>query len=399
MEMAGALAGVRILDLTAVVSGPLATMMLADQGADVVKIEPPQIGDITRPMGVQRGGISAIFASLNRNKRSVALDLAKPEGRDLFLELCREADVVVQNYRPGAVDRIGVGYDAVSAVNPDIVYVSINGFGSSGPYSQRGVYDPLIQAASGMAMAQGCEGGVQGEPKLVRTIFCDKVTALTAAQAITAALFARERGAGGQHVQLAMLDAALAFHWSDLMWSHTFQGDEGVVQTPELADMFRVSKSRDGWVVVVAGTDAHFRSLCEAFDRPEMADDPRYLTLLDRMQNMESLLAWMESELAKRGVDELCAVLDEHGVPCARVNALEDLADDPQVSHNGLLYEEANPLGGPMRFAGPPSTFAATPCRVDRPAPALGEHTREVLLEAGLGSDAVADLIRRQILA
>ncbi|MEM9409185.1 MAG: CoA transferase [Acidobacteriota bacterium] len=384
--MPGPLDGIRIIDLTAVVSGPLATLQLADQGADVIKVEPTVVGDLTRPMGTQRNETSAIFASLNRNKRSLAIDLRQSAGRELLLDLAGTADVFIQNFRAGAIDRMGLGEAAVRERRPDVVYVSIAGFGHSGPFSGRGVYDPLIQAASGMAHAQGQAPGGSGDPRLVRSIVCDKVTALTASQAITAALFARERGAGGQHVRLSMLDAAIAFHWSDMMWRQTFLGED-VTVTPDLADSFYLTRTLDGWVICVDGTDAAFGLFCDAVERPDLKEDPRFATLLDRMMRPGEFRAEVEGILGNYESDALCALLDEAGVPCAKVNSLDDLLTDPQVEHNGLLQEVDHPMGGRMRVPGSPVHFEQTPTRMHWQSPRLGEHTGELLDELGRAAD------------
>ncbi len=395
--MAGTLEGVRVIDLTAVVSGPLATLMLADQGADVIKVEPTEVGDITRPMGTQRNGTSAIFATLNRNKRSLAVDLRQAEGRELLLDLAARADVFVQNFRAGAIQRMGLDYEAVRARNPDIVFVSISGFGSSGPHAARGVYDPLIQAASGMAHAQGQGPTSDGSPQLVRSIVCDKVTALTASQAITAALFARERGAGGQHVQLSMLDAAMAFHWSDMMWRQTFVGD-GVTVTPDLADNFSFDATRDGSVICVAGPDAHFKAFCDAVGRPELAEDSRYATLMDRMMNAETFKEEVREIIAGFETDAFCALMDEAGVPCAKVNRLEDLIDDAQVAHNGLVQTVEHPQGGTMNIPQSPVSFSATPTSVRWQSPELGAHNEEIARELGIDDERLRALREQGVL-
>lgn len=384
--MPGPLDGIRVIDLTAVVSGPLATLLLADQGADVIKVEPTVVGDLTRPMGTQRGETSAIFASLNRNKRSLAVDLRQEAGKELLLELAATADVFIQNFRAGAIDRMGLGEQAVRRRNPEVVYVSIAGFGHSGPFAGRGVYDPLIQAASGLAHAQGQTPGGSGEPQLVRSIVCDKVTALTAGQAITAALFARERGAGGQHVRLSMLDAAIAFHWSDMMWRQTFLGDD-VTVTPDLADSFYLTRTLDGWVICVAGTDAAFGLFCDAVDRADLKDDPRFATLMDRMMHPAEFRAEVEGILSSYESDALCALMDEAGVPCAKVNSLDDLLSDPQVAHNGILHEVDHPTGGRLRVPGSAARFEKTPAAMRWQSPRLGEHTGELLRELGRGED------------
>ncbi len=394
--MAGALDGIKIVDLTAIISGPMATMMLADQGADVIKVEPPA-GDNTRTMGTQRNGLSGIFAGANRNKRSLCIDLKSEDGVAQVLRLVRTADVFIQNFRPGAAERMGLGESVVRAENPDIIYVSIAGFGFEGPYSQRKVYDPLIQAACGMASVQGQSANIGGDSELVRGIVCDKVTALNAAQAITAALFARERGAGGQHVQLNMLDAAIAFQWPDVMWNHSLQG-EGITATPDLASMFRISPTSDGSVVMVAGSDAEFEGVCHALNRPDILADPENATMLQRMMHMRELNDWQDGELLKMTSDEACALLDKHQVPCAKVNRPDQLANDPQVRINGSIFLEEHPFGGAILGAAPPTHFSQTPSTVRKPAPALGGHNREVLGEAGTTPKEIDRLVEAGVL-
>ena len=228
--MAGPLEGIRVIDLTTMVSGPLASSILGEQGAEVIKVEMPGTGDLIRHIGSSRGGLSAIFATLNRNKRSVVLNLREPRGRELLERLLEGADVFMQNFRPGVMAGMGFGEPELRRLNPELIYVSINGFGETGPYAQRRVYDIVIQALSGLAASQA--DPQTGTPDLVRNIVCDKVTAVSAAQAISAALFARERGAGGQHVRLAMLDSTIAFLWPDGMQSLTYLGEGATPPAP-----------------------------------------------------------------------------------------------------------------------------------------------------------------------
>jgi crotonobetainyl-CoA:carnitine CoA-transferase CaiB-like acyl-CoA transferase len=397
----GPMHGIRIIDLSTIISGPIATQILGDQGADVIKVEPPGIGDLTRRMGTQRNGLSAIFATANRNKRGIILDLKSEAGVEILGQIVATADVVVQNFRPGAVERMGIGYDKMRAIKPDIIYASITGFGTSGPYSSRRVYDPLIQAASGIACAQG-QGG-DGRPQLVRSIVCDKVTSLTACQAITAALFARERGAGGQHLQLSMLDSSIAFHWSDMMWNHSFVEESSnaygeITRTADLADLYHIYDTVDGTVAIIVGSNVEFHGLCRAFGCHHMIDDPRYTTLPDRIAHIEELIEWQEQELAKRTTDEACAILDEHGVPCSRINAIAELGDDPQIRHNGSICHIDHPVGGAMRMARHPTHFGKTPAAMLHPAPGHGEHTIEVLREIGLDDQRIENLEQANVL-
>ncbi len=397
--MGGPLAGVRVVDCSAVISGPLCTQLMAEQGADVIKVEPIVIGDVTRPMGTQRNGVSAIFAAVNRGKRSLAIDLTEPQGLAAFKQLLKTADVFVQNFRPGAAERMGIGVEALRSEAPDVIYVSITGFGPDGPYAQKKVYDPLIQAASGIAWAQGQRPDGSGEPQLVRAIVCDKVTALMTSQAIAAALFDRARGGPARHVEVSMLDASIAFHWSDMMWNHSFLGEDGVVRTADLASMFRISATRDGAIVMVAGQDAEFRGVCDAFDSPERRDDPRFQDLLSRMHHIVEIIDWTDSEIALRTTAEVCALLDAHEVPCAPVNTLPELHLDRQIEHCGSIVELEEREGGAMRAPRPAAGFSGAKRRIPGHAPRLGEQSREVLSDAGLSADAIDALVTAGVVA
>ena len=222
--MPGPLDGLRIIDATSIVSGPFATSILGDQGADIIKVEQPGIGDLVRYLGLMRNNVSSVFAVLNRSKRSIEVNVASDEGREVIYDLVRKADGFIQNYRPGVAERMGIGYEQLRAINPDLVYVSISGFGDSGPYVDKRVYDPIVQAITGYTDVQG--DPKTGRPEIIRTIICDKLTSLTAAQAMTAGLLAKERGQGGQHVKLSMLDASLQFLWSDAMANFIYVGEE-----------------------------------------------------------------------------------------------------------------------------------------------------------------------------
>lgn len=387
--MAGALDGIRILDLSNVVSGPMAVQLLADQGADVIKIEAPGAGDISRYVGGKRGGVAAMFTVLNRNKRSLVLDLKQDEAREILVELVGSADVLVQNFRPGAMSRMGLDYETLKKINDQLIYVSISGFGGDGPYAKRRVYDPIIQALAGYVSNQVAAGS--GSPDLVKNIICDKATALTASQAITAALFARERGGGGQHVDVAMLDTGIAFLWPDGMWNNTFVGD-GQETMPPLSDVYRVTATADGYVVYLILTDAEWHGMARAIERDELAKDPRFESLEKRVGNIDALLEILEHEIGKRSTAEICARLEAEDVPFAEVNDVAAVADDPQVKHRGTLAEMTHEQGGLMRQPSPVARFDATPSSIRFQAPALGEHTNEVLAELGLSNERIAAL-------
>lgn len=385
--MAGALDGIRIIDMSNVVSGPMAVQMLADQGADVIKIEAPGGGDIARPWGEVRGGVGAMFAIMNRNKRSIVLNMQEDDGRNILLDLVAGADVLVQNFRPGAMDRMGLGYDTVKKRKKDLVYVSISGYGEDGPYAKRRAYDAMIQTATGYAAIQA--GSNQGVPDLIKNIVCDKVTALTAAQAITAALLARERGAGGQEVKISMMEAGLAFIWPDGMFNNTMVG-EGGTPMPPLLSLVRPSRTADGYVTCAAVSDVEWRALTKALGKPEMGTHPKYAGMMDRFSNWDEIMTWIDEELAPRKTDEVCALLDQGDVPFAKLNTPDNLHDDPQIRHSQSLVEMEHEHAGIMRMARPPARFQQTPSDIRYLSPMLGEHTDEILAELGCAPDVVA---------
>lgn len=387
--MAGPLAGVRVIDVTQMISGPMATMMLADQGADVIKIEPPGTGDLTRAMGGRRRGISPTFAVANRNKRSIVIDLKKARGVELLKRLVANADLFVQNFRPGAAERMGIGYDALKAIRPDLVYVSISGFGERGPYVHKRTYDPVIQAYSALPSIQADE---TGRPRMIRVIVPDKVTALTAAQAMTAALFARERTGKGQHVRLAMLDAVVAFIWPESMPAYTFiDSAPHAVRPPGTRDLI-FQTADGGYITVAANSDAEWRGLAATLGRPEWIEDARFRTPADRIRNADVRLDLTAEIIRTKPASEWLAAFDAAEVPCAPVLTREQLLDDPQVAANELIVKGEHPIGGPMRQPRPAARFAETPAELRRYAPALGENTEEVLAELGVTAAEIASL-------
>lgn len=385
--MAGALDGIRIIDMSNVVSGPMAVQMLADQGADVIKVEAPG-GDIARFWGEIRGGVGAMFATLNRNKRSIVLNLQEPEGCDILLKLVSGADVLVQNFRPGAMDRMGLDYGTLKKHRPDLIYVSISGYGDDGPYANRRAYDAMIQTATGYAALQAGDAP-DGVPDLVKNIVCDKVTSLTTAQAITAALLARERGAGGQEVKISMMEAALAFLWPDGMFNNTMVG-EGGTPMPPLISLVKPSPTVDGYVTCAAVSDVEWRALTKALDRPEWGTDPKFARMMDRFSNWGEITDWIDRELASRTTDEVCRVFEREDVPFAKMNTPDNLHEDPQIRHSQSLFEKDHEHGGTMRMARPPARFKQTPSDIRYMSPMLGQHTDEILSEIGHPPDRIA---------
>jgi crotonobetainyl-CoA:carnitine CoA-transferase CaiB-like acyl-CoA transferase len=398
--MPGPLDGFRIVDVSQMVSGPVATMMLGDQGAEVIKVEPPGQGDLTRGIGPGRHGLAPLFLTANRSKRSIAIDLKQARGVDLLSQLVSGADVFVQNFRPGAVERMGIDYESMRLARPDLVYVSISGFGETGPYSGKRVYDPVIQALSGLAYIQGDR--VSGRPRMVRTILPDKLTAVTVAQAMTAALLARERNGRGQHLRLAMLDATVAFLWPEGMARYTRRNQddsesERRATTRQVRDL--VFETADGFITAGTVSNGEWAAFARVVGHPEWIDDPRFATTASRVKNWDERLALMQEVLKERTSATWLELLDVADVPCAPINSRGALLRDPQIAANGLIVESEHPVAGPIRQTRPAARFDGTPAAIGRPAPTLGEHTDELCRELGLAPEAVAALRADRVVA
>ncbi len=378
--MPGPLFGYRIVDLTSMISGPLATMMLADQGADVIKVENPDGGDHTRAAANRRGEFSAGFLHNNRNKRSLTLDLKDPAAKEALLRLIATADVFVQNFRPGVADRMGFGEDALRAVKPDIIYVSISGFGEVGPFAGKPVYDPLVQAMSGLATIQA--GSDNERPRLVRTIVPDKLTAITASQAITAALLSRERTGQGQHVRISMLEAVIAFLFASDMGSQTFVGDE-FPQQEAASFIDLIYETSTTYISAAVQSNKEWLALTRALDKPEWLDDPRFKTPALRGKHINERLMMTQEVLLTRPAEEWLERLTAAGVPCAPVLTRSEMIRDPQVQALGIVVETEHPGAGLLRQARPAARFSGTPAEIRHGGPALGQHSDSILKELG----------------
>ena len=388
-ETPGPLEGVRVLDLTSMISGPVATMMLADQGAEVIKVEPPE-GELVRHMGRNTGGLTSVFLSANRSKRSIGLDLKNPAAVDVLKQLIPTADVFVQNFRPGAIDRMGLGESVVRDLNASVIYVSISGFGETGPYAHKRVYDPVIQALSGLADIQ--MDAASGRPQMIRTIIPDKTTSVTAAQAITAALFHRERTGEGQHVKLAMLDTMVAYLWPEGMARYTF-ADRPPEPMKGEASPDLIYLTQDGYITAGAISDKEWQGMCRALDRPQWIDDERFRTANARVVHGKLRREMTAEVLLTRTSAEWLERLDHEEVPSAPVLGRHEVIDHPQIQANEMIVEDVHPVAGPIRQARPAARFDRTPARIRGPAPELGADTMALLGELGCSAAKIDELV------
>ncbi len=391
MTMAkGPMQGVRILDLSTIIAGPMATGMLADQGADVIKVEAPPFGDRLRNTGCSRNGVTGTHHMVNRGKRSITLDLKSEAGLRVIRRLIARSDILLHNFRPKVMARLGLSYEDLRKDHPELVYVSISGFGDKGPMADRPAFDHIMQCYAGFADLQG--NAKQGQPpSLVRNTLIDKLTAITAAQATAAAMYARATGAGGQEVKLSMLSSAIAFIWPDAA-TGLHMLDEGAVEMPPVADFCRLYPFKDGYATF-SPSAASFAELCREYQAPTGAH-PALQSDRGRVIEVE-LMAQVESEwaeaTAKVGVEEGIAFLESIDAPCGKVRSLGDLVDDPQVEANGYLRVADHPVAGRILEAREPAEFSGTPCSNPGPSPALGEHGGDILAELGFSaSDAEA---------
>ena len=392
--MPGPLAGFKVIDMTQVVSGPLATMLLADQGAEVIKVEPTTgLGDLTRLPAFDKGGMGAFFINHNRGKRCLSVDLDGDEGTKVILDLCADADVFVQNFRPGAIDRLGLGYEEVKAVNPDIIYVSISGFGPTGPYADRPVLDPVIQGICGIIDRQ--LNPQIPFPDLIRNLYADKSTALTVAQAITAALLARERGHGGQLVEVPMVDACMYFFWPDGMMDLTLVDEDANNKGIRLSTVYSLTECSDAKIVYFAASDKHRAGVCAAVGRSDLAVDERFASMTALAQKPENFV--LLGELLADGFLQMTAAeaieaLIAADVPAGPVLTAQESLVDPQVVHNETVVEWEHPDAGVVRAPRPAARFAKTPASLVTNAAHRGQHNDEILAELGRSADEITAL-------
>lgn len=380
MQARGPLSGYRVVEFGSNLTAPIATMLLGDQGADVIKVETPE-GDALRGSGNHRAGISGMgtmFLNANRSKRSIVLDLKQPADRETAIELARSADVVVQNFRPGVIDRLGLGYEALRALRDDIIFVSINGLGRTGPAANRRVYDIVVQGIAGFAGVQA--DPVSGRPDVVRNAVTDKITALWVFQAVTAALLVRERTGKGQHIEISMLDAALSFLWPETMGESTLVGDN-VERGGSVSNMRYCYPTSDGHLILGFVTAGEFAAICEVLESPELLEDPRFSTLGKRFANAAPLNEAVGAKLRQRATAEWLSRLAKVDAVYAPVNWPDTIVDDPQIQATGALQEYEHDIVGRYRQPVHPARFSVTPASIQRHAPALGADGDDILNE------------------
>ena len=385
----GPLNSIKVLDLTSMVSGPLAAAILGDQGADVLKVEPVH-GEQLRHLGEPHNGVPASFFSCNRNKKSLAVDLKTEAGKDILWKLIDSADVLLQNFRPGAMSRMGFDESEVRRRNKRIIYVSISGFGDKGPYAHKRVYDPIIQGLSGATDIQADRS--TGRPNMFRIILADKVSAMTAAQAVSSALFHRERVGEGQHIQLSMLDATVAFFWPEAMTGLTFAEKEADV-TKTFSSIDLIYETSDGYITISVISDKEWKGICEVLNCEELIQDERFVTSRARRQHSEERRSVIGEMVEKWTSEELLKSLDENDVPCAPLLNRMDLMEHPQIVESQTIQKLEFEGFGEVRQARPAARFQLTESEIRSPAPKLGQHSTEVLGSLGFSKKTIDEYI------
>lgn len=389
--MAGPLSGIKVVDLTSVVMGPYATQIFGDMGADIIKVESPE-GDIMRHMGAsQRPAMGPIHMAVNRNKKSLMLDLRRPEARAALLRVIRNADVFVHAMRPQAIERLGLSYDEIKEVRPDIVYCGAYGYGSAGPYANEPAYDDMIQGVCGMA---SINSRLAGEPRFTPTVIGDKVSGLTITYSVLAALFHRARTGEGQFIEVPMFETMASFMLVEHLWERAFDPGNGAAGYPRvLSQLRKPHRTADGYICILPYTDRNWSDFFHLANRADMATDPRYATATSRSANYETLYAELGAIMATQTSAYWLAQCKPLNIPVAPVNSLDDLFEDPHLKAVGTFFQAEHPHLGPVMQVKNPVNFSKTPNEVRCLAPKLGEHSREILQQAGLSAKEIDALV------
>ena len=385
--MAGPLSGIKIVELAQMIAVPGATHLLATQGAEIVKVENTTGGDDLRMYGSRKGNMSGWFANANSGKRSIGLNLEHEDAKEILKSFIRDADVFIEGFRPGAVSRLGFSAEEAFRINPNLVYVSSSGFGAEGPYSDRPVYDPVIQAISGWAGAQRTTDG----PTLIRGMVADKVAALTTSQAITAALFARDKTGEKQHVQVSMLEANIAFNWPDVMMHETVLDDDAL-HLPNLLGSYQLFSTSDGWLSVTAGTDSQWEAVCSALSREDLAEDERFSSAANRSKHFTEWYESFDEMLGAFTTEEALKKCQDADVPAVKVLDPSEVAHDTHVKEVGSVAEVEHPIIGKMRIPRQGAVFNNSTNYSPRPAPAYCQDTTDLLIELGYSIDVIEKL-------
>jgi crotonobetainyl-CoA:carnitine CoA-transferase CaiB-like acyl-CoA transferase len=392
----GPLKGIRVIDITSMITGPLCSQQLGDLGADVIKIEPTH-GEVARWMAPpQKAGLTGFYTQMNRNKRSLTVDLKNPEGIAIIKKLVESADILVENFRGGVPDRLGIGYEDLRLVNDKLIFVSITGFGPTGPYSHKPAYDPLAQGLVGMMHIQGMPFG--GKPQLIQSAIVDKTTATTAAGVAMAALYARDRPGGtgkGQRVDVPMIDAWAANSLADMISVDSFVPNE--MQDPVPLAVLRTFETSDGFVVGMALQDNHFQNLCNALDCTELLEREGMRNVGERISDFGPWLDAIGEVMKRFTTEDLLSKLDASGVPFGPVKTVREFAEDPQAKHNRTIFDVEHPEAGTLRYVRYPGHLSETPAAIYRHPPRLGEHTKEVLHEAGYSPTEIERFVQENI--
>ena len=388
------LAGLKVVEMSTMITCSLAAMMMRAQGAEVVKVEPVLMGDPMRYVGSMKNGQSALFHNCNRGKRSLAIDMKNQHGIEAVRRLAAEADVMVNNYRPGVMDALGIGPDAVRALNPRLVNVSVTGFGTVGPMAQRPAYDHVIQGISGLTGLQGGDFEGDAEYDFIKMLICDKVTAYTVAQAATAALVARASTGEGQHIDISMLHACLAFMWPDGMMGHTLHDDD-VIDMPPMSESYHVLNTKDGSIACTALTDQHWEAILKLIDREELKEDERFATLPGRMMHLPDIMKVLKAGVEELSMAQVMSVFEAADIPSTPCETRHTVSANEQVQAIGALETYVTENMGKLTAPTPPVLFAGAATSLAEPSPGHGQHSRAIMDELGFDAETVEDMAQK----